>query len=151
MTDTAPDYGPLGPGSTPAKDPLKGLRGVTAGTLFLEAITIFLSLTVILQVNDGIYWTTFNWMFIVVLGALHVLLAFLQRLSWGLPAALGLQVVGLVGGAFVHWSVAAVMVIFIFVWWYLLTLRKNLIERMRRGLLVTQHLGVEEGKDTRQR
>lgn len=144
MTDQEPDYGPLGPGSTPAKDPLKGLRGVTAGTLILEAITIFLALTVILQVSDGIYWTPFNWGFIVVLGTLHVLLAFCQRFSWGLPAALGLQVVGLIGGFFVHWSLVAVMIIFLLVWWYLLTLRKNLLERMRRGLLVTQHLGTEQ-------
>lgn len=142
MSEKNVEYGPLGPGHTPVKDPLKGLRGVISGTLFLEAITIFLALTVILQVENGSYWTTFNWAFIVVLGTAHVILAFVQRFQWGLPAALVLQVIGVIGGLFIHWSVVAVMVIFILVWWYLLSLRKSLIERMRRGLLVTQHLGA---------
>ena len=42
------EVGPLGPGHEPAKDPMKGIRGVMAGTLVLEAITIWLALTVIL-------------------------------------------------------------------------------------------------------
>ena len=34
------EYGPLGPGQAPANDPLKGLRGVMAGTHIMEAIVI---------------------------------------------------------------------------------------------------------------
>lgn len=143
MTEETNNYGPLGPGSTPVKDPFKGLRGVLAGVLILEAITIFLALTVILQVDGGQYWTTFNWGFIVVLGTAHVVLAFLQRFDFALPAALVLQAIGFVGGLFVHWSLSAVMFIFLLVWWYVLRLRKNLLERMKRGLLTTQHLGTK--------
>lgn len=132
-------YSPLGPGRAPEKDPLKGIRGVMAGTLVLEAITILLALTVILKVDDGVHWTTFNWVFITVVGLAHVVMAFLQRLPWALPVNLALQVV-LLGGFFVHYSVGLVAVIFIIVWWYLLHLRSTLIERMRRGWLTTQHM-----------
>ena len=40
--DDAAEYGPLGPGHDPVKDPLKGLRGVMAGTLIMEFITFLL-------------------------------------------------------------------------------------------------------------
>ncbi|AKK11645.1 DUF4233 domain-containing protein [Corynebacterium uterequi] len=144
MTQQTPaEVGPLGPGRAPVKDPMKGLRGVMAGVLILEAITIFLALTVVLKVNGGAYWTPFNWGFITALGAVHILLAFVQRFPWALPAALGVQVVGIVGGLFVHWSLSATMVVFAIVWWYVLVLRRNLLQRMSRGLLTTQHLGVE--------
>lgn len=133
------EVGPLGPGHEPAKDPMKGIRGVMAGTLVLEAITIWLALTVILKVDNGEYWTTFNWVFITALGAAHLLMAFFQRFSWALPVNLGLQVVALFG-FFVHPSVAIITIIFIIVWWYLLHLRSTLIARMKRGLLTTQHL-----------
>ncbi|QGU05280.1 DUF4233 domain-containing protein [Corynebacterium comes] len=133
------DYSPLGPGHAPEKDPLKGIRGVMAGTLILEAITILLALTVILKVDDGVHWTTFNWVFITALGLAHVVMAFLQRFSWALPVNLALQVV-LLGGFLVHYSVGVIAIIFIIVWWYLLHLRSTLIERMRRGWLTTQHM-----------
>ncbi|GAB2511828.1 hypothetical protein CATRI_09705 [Corynebacterium atrinae] len=134
-----PEFGPLGPGHEPAKDPMKGIRGVMAGTLVLEAITIWLALTVILRVDDGAYWTTFNWVAITALGAAHLIMAFLQRLPWALPVNLALQVL-LLAGVFIHPSVGIIAIIFIIVWWYLLHLRSTLIERMKRGLLTTQHL-----------
>ncbi|AJK69501.1 DUF4233 domain-containing protein [Corynebacterium marinum] len=133
------EFSPLGPGHTPEKDPLKGIRGVMAGTLILEAITILLALTVILKIDDGVYWTIFNWVFITAVGLAHVVMAFLQRFSWALPANLALQVV-LLGGFFVHYSVGVVAIIFIIVWWYLLHLRSTLVERMKRGWLTTQHM-----------
>ena len=135
-----PEYSPLGPGHAPEKDPLKGIRGVMSGTLILEAITILLSLTVILKVDDGSYWTVGNWGFITAVGVAHVVMAFLQRFQWALPVSMTLQVVLLVGGFFVHYSVAIIAVIFIIVWWYLLHLRSTLIERMKRGWLTTQHM-----------
>lgn len=134
-----PGVGPLGAGHAPAKDPLKGLRGVMAGTLVLEAITILLSLTVILQIDDGEHWTTFNWVYITVVGLAHLVVAFLQRFRWALPVNLVLQLFAL-AGFFVHPSVGIIALIFIAVWAYLLYLRSNLIERMRRGLLTTQHM-----------
>lgn len=136
------EVGPLGPGRAPVKDPLKGLRGVVAGTLVMEAIVLGLALLVILKVDSGSMWTTPNIAFVGGLAIVHLLLAFFQRFNWGLPASLVLQVIGL-AGFFIHWSIGAVVVIFILVWWYVLSLRKNLIERMKRGLLVTQHLDAK--------
>lgn len=138
--DEQPEVSPLGPGHAPEKDPMKGIRGVMAGTLFLEAITILLILTVILKVNDGVHWTTFNWGFITAVGVAHIVMAFLQRFSWALPVNLVLQAVLLIGGFFVHYSAVMVAIIFIIVWWYLLHLRSTLIERMKRGWLTTQHM-----------
>lgn len=141
---TEKDVGPLGMGHEPKKNPMQALSGMLSAVLILESITIFLSLTVILKVEDGVLWTPLNWGFVVALGTAHFILAFFQRFSWGLPAALVLQVIGLLG-FFVHWSVGTIVVIYILVWWYALTLRKNMIERMRRGLLTTQHLQEPDG------
>lgn len=142
MAEETPEqqYGPLGPGHAPVKDPMKGLNGVLAGVLGLEAITIFLALPVLLKLDGGIHWTTFNWVFVTALGVVHLVLAFLQRLRWALPVALAVQVIGIIVGFFVHWSVSLIMVIFAIVWWYVMVLRRNILERMQRGLLTTQHL-----------
>ncbi|MDK6259354.1 DUF4233 domain-containing protein [Corynebacterium frankenforstense] len=133
------EYGPLGPGHAPEKDPLKGLRGVMAGTLVMEAISFALVLTVILRVDGGAYWTTVNWVSVTVLSLAFLVLAFLQRYSWATTAVVVLQVVAL-AGFLIHPSMGIVALLFIAVWAYILYLRSNLIERMRRGLLTTQHM-----------
>lgn len=137
--DEAVDYGPLGPGHEPAKDPMKGIRGVMAGTLVMEAITMGLVLTVILRVDNGAYWTTFNWVYVTAVAVAMFLAAFLQRFSWSIPMNIALQVFAL-AGVFIHYSMGIVAVIFILAWAYLFYLRNNLIERMKRGLLTTQHM-----------
>ena len=141
-----PEYGPLGPGHAPIKDPMKGLRGVLSATHILQAITVFLALTVVLKIDEGSYWTPFNWGFITTMGTAHVIMAFLQRFSWAMAATWVLQAIGIIGGLFVHWSVSLIYLIFSGVWWYVVMLRDSLIERMRRGLLTTQHLGPEPKK-----
>ncbi|GGG72129.1 DUF4233 domain-containing protein [Corynebacterium pelargi] len=133
------EYGPLGPGHAPAKDPMKGLRGVMAGTMMMESISFYLVLTVILRVDGGSYWTTFNWVYVTAVATAMLLLSFMQRFSWAIKANLAMQVFALLG-FFVHVSMGIMAIIFIAVWWYLLYLRKNLIERMKRGLLTTQHM-----------
>lgn len=133
------EYGPLGRGHEPAKDPMKGIRGIMAGTLVMEAITIALVLTVILRVDDGAYWTTFNWVYVSAVALAMFIAAFLQRFSWAIPMNIALQVVAF-AGIFVHPSMGIVAGIFILVWAYLLYLRSMLVARMERGLLTTQHL-----------
>ncbi|BAU96707.1 hypothetical protein N24_2445 [Corynebacterium suranareeae] len=132
------EYGPLGKGHDPLKDPMKGIRGVMAGTLMMEAITLALVLTVILRVDNGIYWTTFNWVYVSAVALAHLVAAFLQRFSWSIPMNIVLQVLAL-AGFFVHPSMGIAAIIFIIVWAYLFYLRSNLIDRMKRGLLTTQH------------
>lgn len=133
------EYGPLGPGHAPAKDPMKGLRGVMAGTMMMEAISFYLVLTVILRVDGGIYWTPMNWGYVTAVATAMLLLSFLQRASWALYANVAMQVLALLG-FFVHPSMGIMAIVFIAVWWYLLVLRKNLLARMERGLLTTQHM-----------
>ena len=62
-----PPISPLGLGHEPVKDPIAGLRGVLSGTLIMESITVLLILLVILKVDGGAYWTTFNWVYILSL------------------------------------------------------------------------------------
>ncbi|OEX92071.1 DUF4233 domain-containing protein [Corynebacterium sp. Marseille-P4321] len=138
-----PEMGPLGPGKAPVKDPIQGLHGVLVGTLIMEAITIFLILTVILKVNDGQYWTTFNWVYVTIVGLAHVVATFFQKKPWALWLDLALQIPLLIG-FFVHWSVPVVGVIFGFVWFLIVKMRSEILQRMRHGYLVTQHLGTSE-------
>ncbi|MFD5868179.1 DUF4233 domain-containing protein [Corynebacterium sp. NPDC060344] len=133
-------YGPLGAGHAPEKDPMKGLRGVMAGTLIMQAISVWLGLTVVARVDGGgLFGTTFAIWYIALLGLAMVVLAFLQKKSWALPANIALQVLGVLA-ILAHWSMGFVGIFFAMVWAYILHLRKNLIARMERGLLTTQHL-----------
>ncbi|MDK6492869.1 hypothetical protein HMPREF3145_00445 [Corynebacterium sp. HMSC05C01] len=138
---TQQEMGPLGPGHAPVKDPMAGLTGVLSGTLIMEAITILLILTVILKVDEGEHWTTFNWVYITVVGLAHVVMAAFQRKPGALWIDLALQV-PLIFGFFIHWSVTAVGVIFGIVWYFIIQMRSEMIQRMRHGYLVTQHLGT---------
>lgn len=138
------EYGPLGPGSTPVKDPIKGLSGVLSGTLVMEAITIWLCLTVILKIDDGELWTTFNWVFITVMGLIHFFAAFFQRRPKALLFDVALQVPLILVGFVIHWSVGAVGIMFGIVWFLIVKMRADILERQRRGLLTTQHLGTAE-------
>lgn len=132
--------GPLGPGHAPENDPLKGLRGVMAGTLVLESIVILLVLTVITRVHDGDGATVFNIAYVLGLGLAMLVAAFIQRMRWADQLNIGLQVLA-VAGFIVHPSMGVMGVLFALVWWYIYHLRNNLLERMRRGLLPSQHVG----------
>lgn len=133
-----PEYGPLGPGHDPVKDPLKGLRGVMAGTLVMHAITVFLGLLVIINIDSGAHATPLAIGYVSGLAIAMTVMAFLQRLRWALAVNLVLVALGVLA-VFFHWSLGFVGVFFALVWAYMLYLRSNLIERMKCGLLTTQH------------
>lgn len=133
--------GPLGPGHAPKNDPLKGVRGVMAGTHIMEAIVILLVLTVVTRVDNGEAATTLNLIFVSGLGLLMVAAAFVQKAKFADVLNIGLQVVA-VAGFFVHISMGVVALMFAAVWWYIYHLRNNLQERMKRGLLPSQHLDI---------
>lgn len=134
--------GPFGPGHEPATDPLKGLRGVMAGTHILEAIVILLGLTVVTRIHDGEYSTTFNIAYVTVLGVAMIIAAFLQKMKFADALNIGLQVLAIIGFV-VHPSIGAMGLLFAAVWWYIYHLKKNLLERMKRGLLPSQHVGPD--------
>ncbi|MEU4843228.1 DUF4233 domain-containing protein [Nocardia testacea] len=116
-------------------DPWKGLRGVMAGALVLEAITVLLALPVVADVAGGVTWVSGT--YLVVLALVMIVGAGLQRRPWAVPFNLGLQVLVLIGGVF-HLSIAVIGVIFLAVWAFILLLRSDVKRRMDEGTLPSQ-------------
>ena len=138
------DLSPLGMGHAPAKDPLKGFNGMVSATLVLEAMSIFLGLLVVLKIDGGSYWTTFNWLFITILGLFHLVMLGFTRKPWAISTIMVAQLVGAIGGILVHWSITAIMILYLAVWGFGLYLRSIIVERMKRGYLTTQHLEAKK-------
>lgn len=126
----------------PATDPWKGLRGVMAGTLVLEAIVVLLALPVVADVGGGVTW--FSGTYLVVLALLMILGAGLQRKPWAIPFNLGLQVL-LLAGTFIHLSIGIIGLVFAAVWAFILVLRSDVQRRMDAGLLPSQRMGGRTG------
>ncbi|MFD4405597.1 DUF4233 domain-containing protein [Nocardia sp. NPDC058499] len=119
-------------------DPWKGLRGVMAGALVLEAITVLLALPVVADIAGGITWVSGT--YLVVLALIMIAGAGLQRRSWAIPFNLGLQVLVLIGGVF-HISIAVIGIVFLIVWGFILVLRSDVKRRMEAGTLPSQRMG----------
>jgi hypothetical protein len=120
-----------------APDPMKGLRGVFAATLVLESIVVLLALLVLPKFGDGA--TPFGVAAIASLAVAMIVAAGLQRRSWGLRLALGLQVVMILCGLLVT-ALGVMGVVFALVWGGLLLLRRDVAGRMARGELPSQQL-----------
>jgi uncharacterized protein DUF4233 len=116
-----------------APDPMKGLRGIFAATLVLEAIVVLLALLV-LPVSGG---GTTAVVVIVVLGVLMIVASGLQRRSWGLGLALALQVATIASGLLVP-ALGVLGLMFALVWAFLLYLRKVVAGKLARGELPSQ-------------
>jgi hypothetical protein len=108
-------------------DPWRGLRGVMAGTLVLEAIVVALALPVVAKVGGGMS-TVGGW----IVGGLTIamlLAAFQQRRPWGLWLALALQAV-MIACVVVVPALGALGVVFALVWAYILWLRRDVARRL---------------------
>ncbi|WP_410658118.1 DUF4233 domain-containing protein [Amycolatopsis sp. lyj-112] len=127
MTDVAP--------KPPAKDPMKSFRGVMAGSLIMEGITVALALPVIAKLGTGVGSFT-GWSVIAIAVALIVLCGFLKK-PWAVPAVLVLQV-ALIAFAVAVPAVAILGVIFLGFWLWLLWLRRDVARRMAAGTLPSQ-------------
>lgn len=124
--------------STPAPpDPMKGVRGVFAATLVLEAIVVLLALLVLPKFGDGA--TPLGVGLIAGVGLAMIVAAGLQRRPWGLGVALALQVAVLLCGFLVP-ALAVVGGVFVLVWAGLLFLRRDVALRMARGELPSQQV-----------
>jgi hypothetical protein len=114
-------------GSAVRPDPMRGLRGIFAGTLVMEAILVGLALLVVSRFGGGLGgaggWYTAG----LALGM--VAAAGVQGRPWGLGLALGLQV-AMVGGWFAHPALGAMGLLFLLVWGYLLYLRREVGQRL---------------------
>jgi uncharacterized protein DUF4233 len=120
-----------------APDPMKGLRGVYAATLTLEAIVVALSLLVLAKFGDGA--TASGVAVISALAVAMVVAAGLQRRPWGLWLALGLQAAMIACGLVVP-ALGVMGVVFALVWGGILLLRRDLAGKMARGELPSQQV-----------
>ncbi|MDN5718617.1 DUF4233 domain-containing protein [Corynebacterium sp.] len=127
-------------------DPFKGLKGMMAGIMLMEAITVLLVLAVVGVVDDGAHATVFNMTYVAVLGLAMVVASFLQFRPWADKMNITLQVFALIG-VVVHPTMLFVAILFILAWWYTYHLRANVKSRMDKGLLPAQHYYVAEDRD----
>lgn len=123
------------PVPAPATDPWKGFRGVMAGALILEAITVLLALPVVASVGGGLEW--WSTAYLVVLAAVLVVGSGLQRRPWAILFNLGLQIF-VMAGTFIHLSIGIIGIVFAAVWVFILVLRADVKKRMEMGLLPSQ-------------
>jgi hypothetical protein len=109
-------------------DSLRGLRGIFAGTLVMEAIVVGLALLVVDRIGGGLAapagWYTGG------LALAMVIAAFVQRRPWGLGLALALQV-AMVVGWFAHPALGALGLLFLLVWGFLLYVRRAVTRPQR--------------------
>ncbi|WP_158880713.1 DUF4233 domain-containing protein [Amycolatopsis anabasis] len=124
----------------PAKDPLKSFRGVMAGALIMEAITVALALPVIAKLGGGI-GTGKGWAVIAIAVALVLCCGVLKR-PWSAPVVLALQL-GLIAFFFALPAVAVIGFVFLAIWLWLLWLRKDVAKRMAEGRLPSQQQPAE--------
>lgn len=146
--DNAAEVGPLGLGHEPQTDPFRGLKGMMAGIMIMEALAVFLILPTIGKLWEGKYASGFNMTYIAVLAVLMTVASFLQFRPWADTMNIVLQVLLLIGGIIVHPLVLIVAVLFIAAWWYTYYLRKRLKQRMDMGLLPAQHYWEPDNSDS---
>ncbi len=116
------------PGEAPPRSGLRNpgaaVRGLGAGALVLEAIVLLLAIQPIrIFGGDLSGWGVGA---VVALAVLAVLIAGSMKRSWAWHAGTGLQVLLLAGGL-LHWSLAALALIFGAAWAYASYVRKTIL------------------------
>jgi hypothetical protein len=118
-----------------APDPMKGFRGVAAGTLVLEVIVVGLSLLVVQHTAGGVASGAGLMVGLVILAL--IVACGLLRYPWALWFVAAIQV-ALIAGFLVLTEIGVVGVIFGLVWTYLFALRRDVAKRMAEGRLSSQ-------------
>jgi hypothetical protein len=119
----------------PAADPWRSFRGVTAGTLVLEAIVVLLALPVVGAVGGGLTSTAL--VYLVGVAVLLLALTGLQGRPWAIWVNLASQLV-VIGGFVVYPGVGVIGVLFALVWGLIVYFRAEVARRQQRGLLPGQ-------------
>ncbi|MCP2165099.1 DUF4233 domain-containing protein [Goodfellowiella coeruleoviolacea] len=119
----------------PAKDPMKAFRGITAGTLVLEAIVVALAIPVA-TLNSGGIGTTAGVLTLSLVAALVVTCGLL-RFRWAIGVVIALQLV-MIASVVVLVPLGVIGILFALVWGYLLWLRRDVAKRMAEGRLPSQ-------------
>ncbi|TFV59620.1 DUF4233 domain-containing protein [Mycobacterium sp. PS03-16] len=123
------------PATPQAPDPWRSFRGVTAGTLILEAIVVLLALPVVSHSQGG--FTASSGGFLIGFAVVLILLCGVQGRPWALKVNLGLQLV-LIAGFLLHAAIGFIGVVFAAVWGLVAYLRAEVKRREDRGLLPGQ-------------
>jgi hypothetical protein len=124
-------------------DPTRGLRGVYAAVLVLEAIVVGLALLVLPKFGVGA--TPLGVGLIGGLAVAMVVASGLQRRPWGLGLAVGLQVATIACGLLVP-ALAVVGLIFAAVWTGILLMARDVRRRYARGELPAQGAAREAAR-----
>jgi uncharacterized protein DUF4233 len=119
----------------PVKDPMKSFRGVMAGALVLEAITVGLAVPVVARLGGGV-GTVGGWSVIAIAVALLACCALLGR-SWIVPVILALQL-GLIALVVSITAIGIIGLLFLAFWLWALWLRWDVARRMAQGRLPSQ-------------
>jgi hypothetical protein len=125
----------------PAKDPMKSFRGVMAGALVLEAITVGLAVPVVGRLGGGV-GTVAGWSVIAIAVALLACCGLLKR-TWVVPVILALQV-GLIVLFVSNTAIGIIGMLFLAFWLWALWLRWDVARRMAEGRLPSQQQPPEE-------
>ena len=113
-------------GVPPRADPRKAFRGPASACLSLEVIILPFSLFVQAKVEGGLTAAGVTWVVVLTVGMIAAI-AFFSR-PWGLPFALALQVLTVLGWI-VSPSLGVLGVIFLLVWALMLWMRHEVIRR----------------------
>jgi hypothetical protein len=116
-------------------DPWKSFRGVTAGTLILEAIVVLLALPVVSAVGGGL--NAFALTYLLGLTAILIVLAGMQGRPWAIWADLAVQLIPIAGFA-LYPGVGFIGLLFAAVWGLIVYVRSEVLRRERYGLLPGQ-------------
>ncbi|WIM89491.1 DUF4233 domain-containing protein [Candidatus Mycobacterium wuenschmannii] len=126
---------PTEPSGARKPDPWKSFRGVTAGTLVLEAIVVLLALPVVGAVGGGLNSGALT--YLLGLAAILIGLAGVQGRPWAIWADLAVQLIPIFGFA-VYPGVGVIGLIFAGVWALIFYVRSEVLRRERLGLLPGQ-------------
>jgi hypothetical protein len=125
-------------------DPTKGLRGVYAALLVLEAIVVGLALLVLPKFGSGA--TPLAVALIGGVAVAMVVASGLQRRPWGLRLAIALQVAAVACGLLVP-ALGFMGLVFAAVWGAILLMRRDVLRRMERGELPAQRAAQQSARD----
>lgn len=114
-----PDRKPSG-----LRNPEGAVRGLGAGTLIMEAVILLLAIQPIRLLGGELGPVAIG--LVITLTVAAIALAGLMRRPWAWHGGSALQIALLAGG-FLHWSLAALGVIFGLVWFYALHVRKTIL------------------------
>lgn len=105
----------------------RAMRGVFAGTLILEAITVLFAPRAVAQFGDGL--TGIKLAIFLGLAAVLIVNAAMLRKSWGMTSATALQAVIIATGV-LSGAMFVLGVLFALVWWYEIRTRRELLNRL---------------------